>query len=246
MSILAGGLALSWSEAGAGVPLLFLHGFMGYGADWPHVFGEQSPAGYRLIAPDLPGHGDSEGQPGPYSFAAAADAIVDLLDYLSVERIPIVGLSGGGIVALHLAVRYPSRISRLVVISAPPRFPEQAKLIQRAFSDAMIPPEEQERMRQRHRRDGQIALLTEQTRAMADAGDPDFSREELARIEAETLIVFGDRDPLYPVSIAVDLRAAIPRSWLWIVPNGGHGPIFREFAPQFRATLLDFLSGRWS
>ena len=65
-------------------------------------------------------------------------------------------------------------------------------------------------------------------------------------IRADTLIVFGDRDPLYPVSLACELRARIPRSWLWIVPNGAHGPIFGGFAPQFRATAVDFLRGGWS
>jgi pimeloyl-ACP methyl ester carboxylesterase len=57
------------------------------------------------------------------------------------------------------------------------------------------------------------------------------------------LIVFGDRDPLYPISLAFDLRAAIPRSHLWVVPNGGHGPVFGDHAPQFAATALAFLQG---
>ena len=44
--------------------------------------------------------------------------------------------------------------------------------------------------------------------------------------------VFGDRDPLYPVSIALDLHRAIPRSYLWVVPNGAHGPIFGDAASR--------------
>jgi pimeloyl-ACP methyl ester carboxylesterase len=65
----------------------------------------------------------------------------------------------------------------------------------------------------------------------------------LSRIAAETLIVFGDRDPLYPVSLAVELYDAIPRSYLWVVPNGGHGPVFHAAAPQFASTALGFLRG---
>jgi pimeloyl-ACP methyl ester carboxylesterase len=57
------------------------------------------------------------------------------------------------------------------------------------------------------------------------------------------LIVFGDRDPLYPVTLAFDLRAAIRRSHLWVVPNAGHGPVFGEHAPQFAATAVAFLQG---
>jgi pimeloyl-ACP methyl ester carboxylesterase len=59
------------------------------------------------------------------------------------------------------------------------------------------------------------------------------------------LIVFGDRDPLYPVSLAFELHAAIPRSHLWIVPNGGHGPVFGDAAAAFSQTALSFLRGEW-
>jgi pimeloyl-ACP methyl ester carboxylesterase len=57
--------------------------------------------------------------------------------------------------------------------------------------------------------------------------------------------VFGDRDPLYPVSLAVELRERIPRSWLWVVPNGGHGPVFGAAAPGFVETALAFLGGAY-
>ena len=245
MQTMLNGIEQAWDEIGDGAPLLWLHGFMGCGADWPHVFGT-APIGYRLIAPDLQGHGASTGRPGPYSFRAAADDMIALLDHRGIERLPVVGLSGGGIVALHLAVSHPERVSRMVIISVPPRFPEQARAIQRTFSEAMLSPEEQARMRQRHRRDGQMAALIEQTRAFADSDDPNFTADQLGRISADTLIVFGDRDPLYPPSIACDLRRAIPRSWLWIVPNGGHGPIFGPMAVQFRDTALRFLRGEWA
>ena len=51
----------------------------------------------------------------------------------------------------------------------------------------------------------------------------------------------GDRDPLYPVEMALDIYRAIPSSALWVVPNGGHGPIFFAAAPQFVQTALSFL-----
>src|SRR5947207_117990 len=73
--------------------------------------------------------------------------------------------------------------------------------------------------------------------------DGNFTPPYLSTITAETLIVFGDRDPLYPVSIAVEMHRAIPRSYLWVVPNGAHGPIFGDAAPQFVKTALQFLGG---
>jgi pimeloyl-ACP methyl ester carboxylesterase len=51
---------------------------------------------------------------------------------------------------------------------------------------------------------------------------------------------------MYPVSLAFELHAAIPRSFLWVVPNGGHGPIFGPHAPAFVATATAFLRGDWA
>jgi pimeloyl-ACP methyl ester carboxylesterase len=100
-------------------------------------------------------------------------------------------------------------------------------------------------MRERHRREGQIEILLAQVRAFADGDDPDFTNDELARITADALIVFGDRDPLYPVSLGVELHEAIRRSWLWVVPNGGHGPVFGALAPRFVETAMAFLGGAY-
>jgi pimeloyl-ACP methyl ester carboxylesterase len=61
-----------------------------------------------------------------------------------------------------------------------------------------------------------------------------------------TLTIFFARDPLYPVSLAFELRSAIPRSHLWVVPNAGHGPVFGDNAPRFATTALGFLQGAWS
>jgi pimeloyl-ACP methyl ester carboxylesterase len=71
-----------------------------------------------------------------------------------------------------------------------------------------------------------------------------FTPPLLGTITARTLIVHGDRDPYYPVTLAVEMFQAIPRSALWIVPYGGHGPIFGALAPAFAAAALDHLAGR--
>ena len=99
--------------------------------------------------------------------------------------------------------------------------------------------------------ESQIQALIAQTRAFSiNDADVGFTRDALAAVSADTLIVFGDREsfqgePLYPVSLAFELHEAIPRSFLWIVPNGGHGPIFGAHAPAFVATATAFLRGEW-
>ena len=64
----------------------------------------------------------------------------------------------------------------------------------------------------------------------------------MSRITARTLIVHGDRDPLYPVEQAVELLRGIPNSALWVIPNGGHGPIFGGEAAAFATAAATFLS----
>jgi pimeloyl-ACP methyl ester carboxylesterase len=236
------GMRLHYDEHGAGDPLVWLHGGMGIGDDWRYIF-KEPPAGYRLIAPDLRGHGRSTGAAPAYSFRQAALDVLALLDHLAIPRARVIGLSGGGISALHLATIAPARVDALIAISAPAAFPEQARAIQRQFSEAMFGEAELARMRQRHPRPGQLDALLAQVRAMPDAGDPNFTSDDLSAITADTLIVFGDRDPLYPVSIAVDLHATIPHSWLWVVPNGGHGPVFGASAAPFVETALAFFGG---
>ena len=69
-----------------------------------------------------------------------------------------------------------------------------------------------------------------------------FTPPLLATIRARTLIVHGDRDPLYPVELALELFRGIPNAALWVVPNGAHGPIFGAMAPRFAETALAFLA----
>jgi pimeloyl-ACP methyl ester carboxylesterase len=133
----------------------------------------------------------------------------------------------------------------MVIVSAPPYFPAQARALQRQTSEAMFGEVEMDLMRKRHRGgDAQVQQLFAYSRALADSyDDVNFTPPYLATITAETLIVFGDGDPLYPVSLAFELRASIPRSHLWVVPKGGHGPVFGKHAPAFAATALAFLKG---
>jgi pimeloyl-ACP methyl ester carboxylesterase len=135
----------------------------------------------------------------------------------------------------------------MVLVSSPPYFPDEARAIMRAVTPEPGSTAEWEELRKRHPGgDRQISALRRQAQRFADSHDDVcFTPPLLQQIAAETLIVFGDRDPLYPVRLAFDLRASIPRSYLWIVPNGGHGPIFGAMAPAFLQTAEAFLNGAW-
>ena len=108
-------------------------------------------------------------------------------------------------------------------------------------------------MRQWHvQGDEQIRALWDMPNQFAnDYEDMSFTPPRLGRIKARTLIVHGDRDPLYPVTLAAEMHSAIPRSHLWIVSNGGHGPIFGEYTgsgettERFAEMALKFLRDEW-
>jgi pimeloyl-ACP methyl ester carboxylesterase len=238
---------LHYETFGEGEPLLWLHGFLGAGADWRYVF-EAPPAGFRLIAPDLRGHGASANPSSVFSFREAAGDVRALLRRLSLTRVKAIGVSGGGITLLHMATAEPECVASMVLVSAPPYFPAQARAVQRQASAAMFGAAEIELMRARHQHgDAQLQTLFAQSRAFADSyDDVTFTPPYLSTITADTLVVFGDRDPLYPVSLAFELQAAIPRSYLWVVPNAGHVPVFGDAAPRFRDTALPFLRGEWA
>jgi len=230
----------------SGEPLLWLHGWTGSGQDWKYIF-EEPPSGFRLIGPDMRGNGASTGFEGTYTFRESASDMFALLDHLGIARIKAIGLSGGGITLLHMATQQPDRIEAMVVVSAPPYFPEQARAIQRQFSFDLLSETEKTAMRERSKGgQEQIDWLMTQTRLMANTHDDvKFSPPLLSTITARTLIVFGDADPLYPVRLAFELRESIPRAALWIVPNGGHGPVFGSNAKRFTEIATEFIGGDW-
>lgn len=181
------GIELHYEIIGEGEPLLWLHGFMGAGSDWKYIF-RQPPDGYRLIAPDMRGHGASTSLAGAYTFRQSAGDIAALLRHLRLDSVKAIGLSGGGITLLHLATATPSLITSMVLISAPPYFPQQARAIQRQSSQATLSEPEMQLMRQRHTHGArQIDQLFACARALADSyDDVNFTPPYLSTITADT------------------------------------------------------------
>jgi pimeloyl-ACP methyl ester carboxylesterase len=226
---------------GTGEPLLLLHGFSGSSQDWTAVANEWR-AEFQVIVPDLRGHGRSGILSKPFRHQNAAEDMLALLDHLKVDACKGLGMSCGGNVLLHMATMQPERVKAMVLVSATPYFPAQARPIMREYAKN-LPEQQWEFLRRSHPGgDRQIQALLDSTQAFADSYDDlSFTPPHLATIQSRTLVVQGDRDPLYPVELSVEMAKAIPRSSLWIVPNGGHGPVIGERWPEFLATALAFL-----
>jgi pimeloyl-ACP methyl ester carboxylesterase len=237
------GIDMHCEVRGEGPPLFLLHGFTGVGADWRHVFAEDPP--YRLIIPDLRGHGRTGNDVWPMTIRRCADDVLALADHLGIGRFKAVGASLGAKTMLHVATRQPERVEAMVLAAATPYFPAQCRHIQAAFRVEDQSPEAWQEMRARHvRGDDQIRGLWRQINAFAEGHhDMDFTPPLLATIKARTLIVNGDRDPLYPARLSLELCEAIPGAHLWIVPRGGHAPIYGEWREAFVREALATLAG---
>jgi len=240
------GFEMHFESRGEGDPLLLLHGGMGVGADWKHVF-PSDPPGYRVIVPDLRGHGRSTNPDRTFTFKRCAADVVALLDRLGIAQVKAIGMSMGAKTLLHVGTMQPRRVEAMVLVSATPYFPEPLRRAASQFTQESfdrLSTAERDALRQRHiHGDDQIRLLYDITRAFAaSVDDHAFTPPQLGTITARTLIVHGDRDPYYPIEMAIELFRGIPRSALWVVPYGGHGPIFGALAPQFASTALAHLA----
>jgi pimeloyl-ACP methyl ester carboxylesterase len=198
---------------------------------------------YTIIKPDARGHGRTSNPQRTITHRQCALDTIALLDRLGIRKCRAIGLSMGGNILLHMATFQPERIEGMILVSATMYFPDQARAIMRQIPTAdKQPSREWERMRKSHKLgDQQIAALWDWMRGMHDSyDDMNFTQPSLSRITASTLIVYGDRDPLYPVEMAVAMYRAIPRFALWVAPNGGHSPVFSDGAAQFARTALAF------
>ena len=108
---------MAYTTAGSGEPLVLLHGLGGTRQTWNRMI-DALAATHTVIAPDLPGHGDSDAPAGDYSLGAHAASLRDLLVGLGHAKATIVGHSLGGGIALQFAYQFPDRVNRLVLISS--------------------------------------------------------------------------------------------------------------------------------
>ena len=115
------GVRIHFQEAGNenAPPLILIHGFISSNLIWSDVLLPLAMAGFRVIAPDLPGYGYSDKpSDGEYTIESQARAVLGLMGRLEIEKATIVGASYGGAVAATMALDYPQRVERLVLIGA--------------------------------------------------------------------------------------------------------------------------------
>jgi pimeloyl-ACP methyl ester carboxylesterase len=254
-------MSLAYIERGAGPVVVLLHGFPLSKDMWRHQL-DALAAGHRVIAPDLPGHGDSPAPDGAYEMDAMADAVVSLLDRLKItEPVVLGGLSMGGYVVLALVLRHPERVRGLLLIDtrAAADTPEAARLREQtargvlqskdttAMIETMVPRLFGKTTLEKHPgKIGPMLAVMERTTPQGVAGAlrgmavrPD-RRGALGAIAVPTLVLVGEDDVISPPSEAREIAASIPGARLEVIPAAGHLAPY-ENPSATNAAILGFL-----
>ncbi len=242
-------MRLAFLDEGPGPVVVLLHGFPLSSAMWKEQLTGVGST-YRIIAPDLRGHGDSPAPEGVYTIDEMADDVIELLDTLSL-KVPVVigGLSMGGYVALSLVVRYPARVRGLMLMDtrAGADTPDAAQKREEtareviatgnvtAVVDSMIPRLfAKKTIDERAERVAFLREAMEQNSPRGIAGAlramairPD-RREDLAMIQVPTVVMVGEEDAITPPTEALALADAIEGARLEVIANAGHMAAVRE------------------
>ena len=232
--------ALSVLEAGTGDPVVMVHGLGATKASFLPTVGALAPAGYRTVAVDLPGFGDSD-KPilGAYDAPFFAKAILALLDALGYERAHVIGNSMGGRVAIELGLRAPDRVGRLVLLAPSLAWlrtrpwapylrwvPTQLGLIQPAprrvveqLVRRLIPGSDKEWtsagidefLRSYFTPSGRAAFYAAaRSIYLEEPHGPNGFWTRLPSLSVDSLFVWGRRDGLVPIAFAEHVRQALP------------------------------------
>jgi pimeloyl-ACP methyl ester carboxylesterase len=222
-TIAVNGIELFYRQAGEGTPLLLLHGLFNSSDQWnPYL--DNLKADFRVIVPDMRGHGRSTNPSGKLTHRQYAHDLYALVDALEITTFRAVGYASGGMTLLHLATQQPHRIEAMSLWGAAPYFPEPCRVNQRSTSFEQVQrdsPEWLDGIRKQHPGgDDQIRVLIQNYRTMGETyDDMNFTPDHLSTITAVTQILHGDRDARFPIDIPITLYQAIPNASLMILPN---------------------------
>ncbi|MFC4221779.1 alpha/beta fold hydrolase [Flagellimonas marina] len=239
------GVEIYYEIYGKGDPLVLLHSFTSSHKLW-EPFIERLSKNHKLIVPDLRGHGKSTNPENVFTHSTSAKDIYGLMDALEIKKFKAIGASSGGMTLIHMATMDSTRIEAMILVGATSRFGVPCREIMRNSTFETVPEDWMLDMRN-HQPGGdeQIKKLLQQFNGMQHSyDDMNFTAPYLSQIKCPTLIVHGELDEFFPLEIPFEMSRAIPKSSLWIIPNGGHLPIWDErWADTFLKTAESFLKG---
>lgn len=251
--------------AGSGPALVLLHGFTGTGAVWAPLH-EALGHGRRLVFVDLPGHGAAPPPPAAATLHDVADAVVSAVAAVGVNRADWLGYSLGGRVALHVVLRHPACVARLVLESASPGIADPRARAARADDDDALADAiardglaafverwtaqplfaAQARLPAAVREAERLRRLAQAPEGLAAAlrvtsvGRQAHLLDRLGAVTCPVLLVAGADDATYRAHAAA-MAARLPWARTAIVPSAGHTPHLENPA-AFHAAVAAFLA----
>ena len=261
------GLRYHVVEAGRGEPIVLLHGFTGSARSWDGVMG-QLGRHYRVIAIDLPGHGNSDSPTDVerYRMQRVTDDLSHLLSHLGITDAHWLGYSMGGRLVLYITLTYPERVRSAILVSASPGLTNPAERQERRQADETLAnrietqgvpafvdewerqpvlahdrlPEKDRQTLRRRRLQNNALGLANSLRGMGTGVQPSLW-SGLGQIERPVLLLAGECDVKF-ATINRQMAARIPSARLHLLPEAGH-MLYLEQPAAFGAAVQGFLSG---
>ena len=245
---------LHYRQAGAGRPLVFLHGVGSSSHTWEGQL-RHFGARHLCVAPDMRGYAGSSTDPGTISMRRFGDDVAALIDHLGGGPADVCGLSMGGIVALNLWRDHPRSVRSLALCDTWANHPDAAathgdrmaaidagdmrQLAQTRMPGIYAPGADPALVRRGV--DAFAALDKAAYRAASLDLWPQDLRQVAATVTVPTLVLVGEQDMLTPRRLSEELVELIPGAYLAVIPGAGH--LSNEENPAaFNAALEEFLS----
>ncbi len=250
-------------ETASTTPIVFLHGLMGFAANWGKIWPKLS-SNHKILVYDQRGHGRSPKPPAGYSPSDYANDLHALLQHIGWEKAHIVGHSMGGRVALRFCALYPESAASLVMEdSGAESRPERLTWIRELLGSIPTPFPDRESAKsffeshfQNDKMTGTFlhANLEEKAEGKFDwrfhapgmietvaTGRATDAMPELVSLKMPALFIRGGRSAEFPADEAERMQRALKDSVLKTIPNAGHF-VHAEKPEEFSALLLEFFS----
>lgn len=262
------GVRVHYQEVGQATapPMILIHGFAASNLVWSKVFLELAAAGFRVIAPDLPGYGYSDKPRNlEYTIASQAKLVFSLVRQLGIDRAVLVGSSYGAAIAATIALDHPTLVEKLVLVGAVTNNKPTRYLLMRLFSSPIIGDilsplvvgsRRLLRLRMKRVYDKHSWVLDERrvdarhlplaTRGAHRAIIRTVRRWDAERVSRDahlltqpTLLLWGDTDREVPLRDGEGLQQSIPDSRLVVFRDCGHLP-HEEYPQAFTEVVSAF------
>jgi 3-oxoadipate enol-lactonase len=260
------GINIYYRVQGRGEPLILIMGLGGECGDW-FLQARAFKKYYRVITFDNRGVGKSDKPGEPYTVKTMADDTVGLMDYLGIDKAHILGVSLGGMIAQEVAINYPERVRKLILVSTNAGRDEEgehspellrAMGLKEGFSDEDIRSVDMGRVMNSLNAHafsgGAIKMVAvpfcwmrgklfgiEGMKGQFEAAMTHSTLDRLQMIKAPTLVIAGTEDRIIPHSSADVLASRIPGARLVKIEGGSH-TLVAEKRSRFNREVLNFLA----